>query len=188
MDSGRHRSPSHCSATRPRSLCDAPAHETATPIRLTALRRLWAGSSADYINRPHRLARLQGVLSTRHTPLRNDQCALHVLLGSGTGDRSYLLVGTGASHVNYRHGADRCSVAGSGGGSGSLKILAGVLVHPAGRRDRSGASLCFVWVVAGRYLGTLCVDSTDPFANLSAITASPCASVRAPHIHIDMQH
>ena len=84
-----------CSATRPRSLCDAPAHETATPIRLTALRRLWAGSSADYINRPHRLARLQGVLSTRHTPLRNDQCALPVLLGSGTGDRSYLLVGTG---------------------------------------------------------------------------------------------
>jgi len=115
LDSGRHRSPSHCSATRPRSLCDAPAHETATPIRLTALRRLWAGSSADYINRPHRLARLQGVLSTRHTPLRNDQCALHVLLGSGTGDRSYLLVGTGASHVNYRHGADRCSVAGTGG-------------------------------------------------------------------------
>ena len=101
-------------------------------------------SSADYINRPHRLARLQGVLSTRHTPLRNDQCALHVLLGSGTGDRSYLLVGTGASHVNYRHGADRCSVAGSGGGSGSLKILAGVLVHRA-TRPQVSASLCFVW-------------------------------------------
>jgi len=29
------------------------------------------------------------------------QCARHDLLGSGTGDRSYLLVGTGASHVNY---------------------------------------------------------------------------------------
>ena len=43
------------------------------------------------------------------------QCARHDLLGSGTGDRSYLLVGTGASHVNYRHGADRCSVAGTVG-------------------------------------------------------------------------
>jgi hypothetical protein len=122
-------------------------------------------SSADYINRPHRLARLQGVLSTRHTPLRNDQCALHVLLaprvGHG-GDRSYLLVGTGkgalgASHVNYRHGADRCSVAGSGGGSGSLKILAGVLVHRA-TRPQERQSVLFRVVVAG--LGTLCVDST----------------------------
>ena len=116
-------------------------------------------SSADYINRPHRLARLQGVLSTRHTPLRNDQCALHVLLGSGTGDSRkgqvvHLLVGTGASHVNYRHGADRCSVAGSGGGSGSLKILAGVLVHRATRPQerQSVLFLIRVQVVAGRYL------------------------------------
>ena len=33
-----------------------------TDYRLTALRRLWAGSSADDINRLQRLARLQGVL------------------------------------------------------------------------------------------------------------------------------
>ena len=54
------------------------------------------------------------------------------------------LVGTGASHVNYRHGADRCSVAhgvaGTGVGSGSLIILAGVLVHRATRPQRQRPS------------------------------------------------
>ena len=82
------------------------------------------------------------------TPLSDDdQCALHVLQGPGTGDRSYLLVGTGASHVNYRHGADRCSVAGTGGGAGSLKILAGVLVHRATRPLRGSVSCGSGWSV-----------------------------------------
>jgi hypothetical protein len=66
----------------------------------------------------------------------------------------------GASHVNYRHGADRCSVAGSGGGSGSLKILAGVLVHRATRPQERLQSVLHVFRVVVAGLGTLCVDST----------------------------
>ena len=63
-----------------------PTDSSATPLGRLLSRRHQLG-----INRPQRLARLQGVLSTRHkrhTPLRNDQCALHVLLGPSTGDRS----------------------------------------------------------------------------------------------------
>ena len=60
-----------------------------TDYRLTALRRLWAGSSADDINPLQRLARLQGgALAHGTPPSEDDQCALLLLLGPGTEDRS----------------------------------------------------------------------------------------------------
>ena len=52
-----------------------------------------------------------------------------------------------AGHVNYRPGADRCSVAGTGVGTGSLKILAGVLVHRATRPLRGSVSRGSGWSV-----------------------------------------
>jgi len=52
-----------------------------------------------------------------------------------------------AGHVNYRPGADRCSVAGTGVGAGSLIILAGVLVHRATRPLRGSVSRGSGWSV-----------------------------------------
>ena len=52
-----------------------------------------------------------------------------------------------AGHVNYRPGADRCSVTGTGVGAGSLKILAGVLVHRATRPLRGSVSCGSGWSV-----------------------------------------
>jgi hypothetical protein len=52
-----------------------------------------------------------------------------------------------AGHVNYRPGADRCSVAGTGVGAGSLKILAGVLVHRATRPLRGSVLRGSGWSV-----------------------------------------
>ena len=52
-----------------------------------------------------------------------------------------------ASYANYRHGADRCSMAGMGVGAGSLKILAGVLVHRATRPLRGSVSCGSGWSV-----------------------------------------
>jgi hypothetical protein len=49
--------------------------------------------------------------------------------------------------VNYRPGADRCSVTGTGVGAGSLKILAGVLVHRATRPLRGSVSCVSGWSV-----------------------------------------
>ena len=49
--------------------------------------------------------------------------------------------------MNYRPGADRCSVAGTGVGAGSLKILAGVLVHRAARPLRGSVSCGSGWSV-----------------------------------------
>ena len=56
------------------------------------------------------------------TPLSDDeQCALQVPQGPGTGDRSYLLGGTGRPVIRTTGmGTDRCSVVGTGGGAGSL--------------------------------------------------------------------
>ena len=131
--------------------CARDCNSYPTDSSATPLGRLL---SADYINRPHRLARLQGVLSTRHTPLRNDQCALHVLLGSGTGDRSYLLGGTGRPVMRTTGtGADRCSVAGTGGG-GRILENPRRWVSPPSDATAVTAPVCPVFrvVVAGRYL------------------------------------
>ena len=49
------------------------------------------------------------------------------------------------------------SMAGMGVAAGSLKILTGVLVHRVTRPLRGSVS-------CGSGIGTLCVDSTDPFA------------------------
>ena len=69
------------------------------------------------------------------TPLSDDdQCALHVLQGPGTGDRSYLLGARGGQlyELPARGPIDVVRL-GRGVGAGSLKILAGVLVHRATR-------------------------------------------------------
>ena len=52
-----------------------------------------------------------------------------------------------AGYANYRHGADRCSMAGTGGGGGSLKIFTGVLVHRVARPLRGSVSCCTGWSV-----------------------------------------
>ena len=88
------RVPCDASDTRPRSLCDTPAHKTATDIlsvsyptdsyatplgRLLCIRLQQASMAC---------VQIQGCYSTRHTPSYDDQCALHALLGSSTEDRS----------------------------------------------------------------------------------------------------
>ena len=52
-----------------------------------------------------------------------------------------------AGYANYRHGADRCSMAGMGVGAGSLKILTGVLVHRVARPLRGSVSCGSGWSV-----------------------------------------
>ena len=63
----------------------------------------------------------------------DDQCALHVPQGPGTGDRSYLLGGTGRPVIRtVGMGADRCSVAGTGGGSRILENPRRCVSPPSG--------------------------------------------------------
>ena len=60
---------------------------------------------------------------------------------AGHGGQVVIARGHGeASHANCRHGAGRCSMAGSGVGAGSLKILTGVLVHRVTRPLRGSVS------------------------------------------------
>ena len=68
--------------------------------------------------KPQRLARNYWGAIAHGTPLSDDeQCALQVSQGPGTGDRSYLLGGTGRPVIRTTGmGADRCSVAVTGGG------------------------------------------------------------------------
>ena len=89
------------------------------------------------------------------TPLSDDdQCALHVLQGPGTGDRSYLLGGTGRPVIRTTGtGADRCSVAGTGGG-GRILENPRRCVSPPSDATAVTVPVCPVFrvVVAGRYL------------------------------------
>ena len=112
----------------------------------------WGGGSGV-----HSRSHIGGSLNT------NTQCALHLLLGPGTGNSEQVvdarggtcvpvtceLRGTGAgSAVDvYLYGWNTGGA--WGGGSGSLMILAGVLVHRAARPQRQSV---FLVVVAGRYL------------------------------------
>ena len=102
----------------------------------------------------HSACNYRGCYSTRHTPLRQRSVCSSCSPRAGHGGQvvsDIVARGRGmAGYANYRHGADRCSMAGMGVGAGSLKILTGVLVHRVTRPLRGSVS-CGT-VVAGRYL------------------------------------
>ena len=141
------RVPCDASDTRPRSLCDTPAHKTATDIlsvsyptdsyatplgRLLCIRLQQASMAC---------VQIQGCYSTRHTPLRRSVCSSRsprvehggqVVIARGHGE---------ASHANCRHGAGRCSMAGTGGGGRILENPRRCVSPPGGM---TVAWQCFV--------------------------------------------
>ena len=116
----------------------------------------------------HSACNYRGCYSTRHTPLRQRSVCSSCSPRAGHGGQVVVARGHGmAGYANYRHGADRCSMAGTGGGR-ILENLHRCVSPPSGA---TAAWQCFVryWLV-----GTLCVDSTDPFSHLIQPLFSHC--------------
>ena len=158
-------------ASSPRLLCNTPAKplrcpcardcnsyptdSSATPLgRLVSRRPLQTTSTGFNGLRDYR-----GCFSTWHTPFRRRSVCSSSSPRAGHGGQVVVARGHGkAGYANYRHGADRCSMAGMGVGAGSLKILTGVLVHRVTRPLRGSVSCGSGWSVP-----CVSIQLTDPF-------------------------
>ena len=97
---------------------------------------------------------LEGCYSTRHTPFSRRSVCSSCPPRAGHGGQVVVARGHGeASYANCRHGAGRCSVAGTGGG-GRILENPRRCVSPPSDATAVTAPVCPVFrvVVAGRYL------------------------------------